>query len=293
MLDYIPLARGLYLEALHVCEDGVVWFSDVMLGGIRRLRGDGGVDLFLPERDMIGSVIQNADGKLLVAGGGNIVWLDPATGASGVAIDSVEGEALPGANEMCADGRGGLIFGTLDLAAIRAGRKPAPAAIVHLAADGTARRMTGALSFCNGVALSADGRTLWHNESFTSSFVYDVAADGTLGEKRLFVEKPDCDGIAVDAEGWLWITGYATNHLLRMAPDGSARQEVALPEGMACTSIRFGGPGLGELYVNTVPVDAAQKLVELRPLEPDASVLYRAKAPVPGRVTAPPALRLG
>lgn len=292
MPDYTPLARGLYLEALHAGEDGTVWFSDVMLGGIRRLRGDGGVEVFLPERDMIGSLIANDDGKLLVAGGDNIMWLNPVSGESGVLIDTVEGEKLPGANEMCPDGKGGLIFGTLDLAAVREGRVPAPASIVHLAVDGTARRIARGLSFCNGVALSEDGKTFWHNESFTSSFVYDVLEGGMLSEKRLFVQKPDCDGIAMDAEGWLWITGYATGYLLRVSPDGAVREEIALPEGMACTSLRFGGPGMGEIYVNCVPLDAAQKLVELKPLVADASMLFRAKAPVPGRRLAAPRFRV-
>lgn len=289
MLDYTPLARGLYLEALHPCEDGTVWFSDVMVGGIRRLSPGGALDVFLPDRPMIGSVIANADGRMLVAGGDNIVWLDPATGKSGVLIDMIEGEKLTGANEMCPDGKGGLMFGTLDLAAVLAGRAPSPASIIHLTRDGVARRIATGLSFSNGVALSADGRIFWHNESFTSSYVYDVLADGMLSEKRLFVEKPDCDGIAMDVEGYLWITGYASDHLLRVSPDGAKVEKVELPAGMACTSLRFGGAGMAEIYVNCVPLDAAQKLVELKPLEPDSSVLFRAKAPVAGRRLEPPA----
>jgi sugar lactone lactonase YvrE len=282
-MEFTPLARGQYLEALHADADGSVWFSDVMEGGIRRLSPDGTQRHWLPERPMVGSLMANHDGRMLVAGPGGIVWLDPVSGASGTLVGEAEGQPLLGANEMCPDGQGGIVFGTLDLPAVLKGEKPSPAALLRLAMDGSVTRLVGGLAFCNGVGVSADGRTLFHNESFVGTFAYDLREDGSLSEKRLLADKADSDGMAMDVEGHLWVTGFASDHLLRLSPDGAQCEKIALPPGMACTSIRFGGTDGRDLYINTVPLDAAQKLVELQPLEPQGSVLFHARSTIAGR----------
>ena len=124
--DFEPLAKGFYLEGLLVDGDDV-WFTDVVVGGVRRLGGD---QVLLADRTMIGGLLLNDDGALLVAGGGGIAWEHPTTGASGVLVDGFDG-----VNEMRADGQGGLLFGTIDLPAILRGDKPGPSSIYRLSAD--------------------------------------------------------------------------------------------------------------------------------------------------------------
>lgn len=273
MSGWEELHRGFYLEGLLI--DGPrLWFTDVVLGGVRELYSG---QVVLPERTMIGGLLLNSDGKLLVAGIGGIEWADPADGSSGVLYSGV-----PGVNEMRSDGMGGMVFGTIDLPAILAGKRPGPSTIQHMAAEGSVRELAGGFTFANGLSLSVDGSQLFFNESFSAVLAFAVGPELTLGPPRTLLEKPDCDGMALDAAGNVWISGFSSSELICLAPDGnSVVERIELP-GPACTNLRFGGPGLGELYVTVVDPAAAQKLAEGAPLTEKSSALYRCTAPIPG-----------
>jgi len=270
--DFEPLVRGFYLEGLLVDDDGI-WYSDVVVGGVRRV-GSGTV--LLGDRTLIGGLLRNADGGLLVAGGGGIAWADPASGASGKLVDG-----FAGTNEMVADRDGGILFGTIDLPAILRGERPGPSSIYRLATDRTRTELHAGLAFANGLAIDGDGRTLFFNESFAASRSFAIGADGALGEPQLLADKPDCDGMALDSEGNVWITGFASDYLLCVRPDGSEVRRLALP-GKAATSVRFGGADMRDLYVNVVDPAAAQSLADGTPIAEQNSVLYRTRSPVPG-----------
>lgn len=273
---YEVIARGFYLEGLLV--DGPdIWYSDVMTGGVQRVGSE--VPL-LEDRRMIGGLLLNRDGSLLAAGEGDIAWANPATGASGVLA-----RGFPGGNEMTAEPDGGILFGTIDLPAILRGEKPGASAICRLTPDRRLIPLHDGLSFANGIALSPDGATLFLNESFSASRAFAMRKDGTLGAPRTLAEKPDCDGMALDAEGNIWITGFASDHLLCVTPEGREIRRLALP-GKAATSLRFGGEDMRDLYVNIVDPAAAQKLATGDPLEEKTSMLCRMRSPVAGAAAA-------
>ena len=266
------LARGIYLEALLVDGEDV-WYSDVSEGGIRKLGSD---RVWLAERTLVGGLLMNADGSLLVSGEGGIVWFHPERGTSGALL-----EGLVGVNEMRADGRGGLYFGTIDHPAIRRGDKPGPSALYHLARDRTLRCLAEGLVFSNGLAPSADGSLLFHNESFVGSYVYPVGADGGLGERRSLFEKPDCDGLALDAGGDVWLSGFSSGELLCLTPTGKEVRRLELP-GAACTNVRFGGSDGRDLYVCLVTREAAEAIKAGERPERRTSELLKGRSPVPG-----------
>jgi len=280
-LDYEIIARGFYLEGLLIDGDDI-WYTDVVVGGVQLAGSD---TVLLGDRLMIGGLLLNQDGSLLVAGERDIAWVNPKTGASGSLADG-----LPGSNEMVADGNG-IVFGTIDLPAILRGEKPGPSSICRLAPDGTLTRLYDGLAFANGLAISADGETLFFNESFSASRAFPRAEDGALGPPRLLADKPDCDGMALDAEGNIWITGFSSNFLLCLRPDGSEVHRLALP-GKAASSIRFGGADLRDLYVNVVDPEAAQRLATGTKLTEKNSILCRMRSPVPGAPVARAAFTL-
>jgi sugar lactone lactonase YvrE len=289
-MPFTALAKGLYLEALAIDEE-LVWFSDVIRGGVQGLRPDGSIGHWLPDRKWIGGVLLNEDGSVLCSGPGGIDWFNPRTGRSGTLLSSIDGAALSGVNEMCPDGKGGIIFGTLDLAAIVKAERPGPVALYRLDAERRVTLLDDGRVFCNGVGVSADGRNLYHNESFVGTFVYDIAPDGTLGNRRMLVEKPDCDGMALDTRGYIWITGFSSEQLLCVRPDGVVDRQLELPGG-ACTNVRFGGVGGSELFVTTVPLTAGLDLAKGKLPTALDSVLYRTQSPVAGRVNSRTRFRL-
>lgn len=274
------IATGLYLEGLAVDGD-TVWYGDVIGGGVHRVERDGSVTDWLAELRWFGSIALNDDGRVLTSGIEGISWLDPRTGDSGLLLSEVDGVPLPGVNELSPDGRGGLYFGTKDAAAIQRGEPPRPSGLFHLAADKSARQLCDGLVFTNGIALDDTGTTLFHNETFVGTFAYPVLSDGSLGERTMLLEKPDCDGLALDREGNLLIVGYESPEILRVTPSGEVIGAIPIP-GDAVTNLRFGDGG--KLYLTTVPAGAGEDLrVGVLPSE-RRSILYRVRSPVAGRV---------
>jgi sugar lactone lactonase YvrE len=289
-MSFTAIARGRYLEALAI-DEHLVWFSDVILGGVQGLKPDGGISHWLPDRRWIGGVLLNEDGALLCSGPGGIAWFHPTSGRTGTLLSSIDGVPLAGVNEMCPDGRGGIIFGTLDLPAIIKGEKPGPVALYRLDVGGKVTLLSDGLVFCNGLGVSADGMALYHNESFVGTFVYDIALDGSLDNRRMILEKQDCDGMALDIRGNLWITGFSSEKLLCVRPDGAIERRLALPGG-ACTNVRFGGADGGEIFVTTVPLTAGLEIAKGNLPSALDSILYRGPSPVAGRIDARPQFRL-
>lgn len=104
--------------------------------------------------------------------------------------------------------------------------------------------------FPNGMALSLDGRELYIIVSNMPGIVKaEIGSDGTLGEAQLVVEMPGTvpDGLALDAEGNLYIACYAPNKVFRFTVSGKLElaaedwQSVVLS---APTNIAFGGEEL-------------------------------------------------
>jgi sugar lactone lactonase YvrE len=282
-MSFTLLADGQYLEGLAV-DDDTVWFTDVIWGGVQGLHADSSRSHWFPERLWIGGVALNEDGAVLCSGPGGIAWFNAATGHSGTLLSDIDGVPLSGVNEMCADSQGNLIFGTLDMESILKGRKTSPVALYRLDVNGSVTMLSDGLRFCNGVSISLDGKHLYHNESFVGTFVYDITEHGSVSSRRMLLAKKDCDGIALDSRGHLWISGFASEELLCVRPDGSVEQRLSLPGG-AATNIRFGGLDQHEIFVTIVPLTAGADLARgVLPTE-RKSGLYRAHSPVPGALT--------
>ncbi len=125
------------------------------------------------------------------------------------------------------------------------------------------QRITG-LDAPNGLAFSPDESVLYVIESRASPhrliWAWDVAADGSLANKRLAVD-PGClgalDGMAVDMKGNLWCglgsTGAKGSDAAELDgvrvfdPQGRALGHVHLPE--RCANVCFGGARMNRLFM--------------------------------------------
>ena len=276
------IARGFYIEGLLV-EGPDIWFTDIGFSGVQKVGSD---TRLLPERTMIGGLQLNEDGALLVSGAGGVEWAHPASGQNGTLIDG-----LDGVNEMYACGRGGLIYGTIDLPAILRGEKPGSSTIEYLSPDGEKARLRDGLTFANGLALSPGQDELYFNESFSATRAFPIVLGGQLGEPRTLSDMPDCDGMALDVDGNMWITGFASRELRCLAADGTEIRRLKLP-GNACTNVRFGGPDMRDLYVAVVDPAAAKALADAMPLQEQTSTLFRTRSPVAGARRKPTRFKL-
>jgi sugar lactone lactonase YvrE len=290
-MDFKPIAAGFcFLEAPRADGRGV-WFSECALGGIRCLRPDGHIDTWLAQRKPIGGLAINADGAILCSGPDGIAWVNPATGAAGMLLDTIDGKPVGGVNDMMPDGQGGLIFGTLDHAAIREGKPSGRSALYRLNVDGRLTQLCEGLKVANGIGISPDGRRLYHSESMAGTYAYDLLPDGSVGEGRLLNEDLDCDGLAVDAEGAVWIACVRSGTVARVMPDGKLNRRVPIPGGHV-TSICFGGSDWRDVYVTTASTGAVEVVLKGGVPASMTGALYHARAEVPGVPVARTRFRL-
>jgi sugar lactone lactonase YvrE len=281
-VDFKPILNGLCLLEAPRADADNVWFSEMALGGIRRLRSDGQVDAWLNDRKMIGGLVINDDGLLLCSGTGGIVWFDPATGTTGTVLDKIDNNPISGVNDMIADGRGGLYFGTVDHVRMFRGEVFfGHSALYHLATDGRVQLLIDGMKFSNGIGLSPDDRYLYINDSSAGTYAYEIMTDGGLAGRRLLSSRPDCDGLAVDGEGGVWIALIGTGTISRILPDGKVDREIPVGVGHV-TSLCFGGPDGRDIFVTTATEDAGAAVVKQIVPERRTACLYHARADVAG-----------
>lgn len=290
---FATIAQGLYLEGLAVDHArDIVWYSDVIAGGIHGVKPDGKrVTSFNENRKWTGGVMMNADGCVFSSGEGGIMWNDPETGASGWLVDRIEGRPVNGINEMVPDGDGGIFFGTIDIERVIAGEATRPCSLYRLTRERELIRVADEIGFTNGLMYDRARGAFYCNDTFNGTLAFTVAGDCTLTDQRRLLEKEDADGMALDAEGNLWITGFRSSFFTRLAPDGIRLADVATPAG-SITQLRFGGPDGRDCYFHSVPSDGGDTLKEGGEITATNSFLYKARSSVPGALVQPARFQL-
>lgn len=172
-------------------------------------------------------------------------------------------------NDGKVDAKGRLWTGTMDTK-----WKEKVGAFYRIDANLSVTKVDGPYLCANGPTFSPDGRTLWHTETYDKEvFTFDVAPNGTLSNKRLFVKfEGDMgapDGMATDAQGGVWIAHYGGGRVSRYTPDGKLDLSITLPASQI-TSMAFGGAKLDHLYISS----AAQFLPDNAPDKAVAGTLF-------------------
>jgi sugar lactone lactonase YvrE len=279
-VNFKAIAQGYcFLEAPRADGD-VVWFSDPVLGGLSRLWPDGRIEKFIPDRKRICGAATNEDGAIIFSGADGIAWLNSATGRSGMLLDNIDGKPLPAVNDIFPDGKGGLYFGTSHIAARQPGEPVQTTELYRLDTDGGVTLLWDGLHVANGIGLSPDGRHLYLNESWLGTFAYEVSAGGTLSKRTSLCAQEDCDGLAVDCQGGIWIACFSSGAIIRVLPDGKLDRREELPVKNV-TSLCFGGADRRDVYVTTGGDEGLDALMGGR-LPPRTASLYRARAEVAG-----------
>lgn len=250
-MQFEKLADGFgAVEAPRVDARGALYFSDIIFGGLYRRAADGGLRRFLPERGNIGGILFNRDGRLVVSGKGGLICFDPDSGAQESLLTHIEGRALDVVNDIHADADGNLYGGVIDYASLAAGQPPTYGLLFRL---DSARRVTVLardVGIANGIGFSPDGARLYHADTARGIRVHELDGRGALRGSRLFAELPGADGLAVDAEGGVWVACYMTAELLRFLPNGDLERRLPFAAKSVLSAV-FGGAGLRDLYVTT------------------------------------------
>jgi gluconolactonase len=127
--------------------------------------------------------------------------------------------------------------------------------VYRLRPNGKIEYFAGPFAFANGLSLSADERHLYVVESLKDDVIdVEIEADGRAGRSRVYAKglARVPDGAALDVQGNLYVTCYATDNIYRVSPDGAVRLFAFDPQGTMIarpTNIAFGGSGFDEMFV--------------------------------------------
>jgi gluconolactonase len=170
-----------------------------------------------------------------------------------ILADRFEGEKFNSPNDVIVGPDGAFYFTdpTLDLP--KGEKQEIPfQGVYRLDQSGKVTLLTKELSQPNGLAFSPDGKKFYVDDSEQRNIrVYDVAANGSLTNGRIFGEEPGeknegvPDGIKVDRKGNLFVTG--PKGIWVWSPYGTHLGTIAMPEQPA--NLTWGGKGLSTLYI--------------------------------------------
>ena len=271
-LEVLASGFGL-LEGPRVDEQNRLYFSDVQNGGVHRRSSDGSIETLIPKRKGVGGIALNHGGGVVCSGRSLICWNEQSR-ASRDLFTEYEGRALKGLNDLQPDDHGSVYVGSLEFDAL-SDNKPIPGNLFRVDPDGKVTRLWEGIQVTNGMGFSPDRKHLYHADSTTQAvWVYDVQADRTVKDRRQFAKVPEGwpDGLAVDAEGGLFVAVVNSGEVVRFKPNGTLDWRMKVPAKMV-TSLTFGGKDQQDLYIVTADNtdDKAKK-----------GTIFRTRSDIPG-----------
>lgn len=231
--------------------DGFWWFVDIrdnklfrmVLGQppelVRETQGGNGTTF-----DLQGRLI-NCEGE-----GKRLTRTEP-DGSVTTLVDRFEGKRFNRPNDVICHSSGALFF-TDPSYRIPVRDRELDAAVYRVDPDGSVH-CVAMVEYPNGLALSADERTLYVANTRWTQYIHAIELDaaGNMVRRRLFADMSAegtngvPDGMKLDAAGRVFCTG--TGGVWVFAPDGRQIGIIETPE--VCANIAFGGPDLRTLLL--------------------------------------------
>jgi sugar lactone lactonase YvrE len=159
-------------------------------------------------------------------------------------------------NDMVVDGSGRAYVGNFGFD-LMAGAPIRRTGIIRVDPDGSAALAADDLAFPNGTVITDDGGTLVVAETLGGRLTaFDIGADGELSDRRVWARLSEVadtddlgeliagggvapDGMALDAEGAVWVADALGGRVLRVREGGEVVEEIA--PGIGVFACALGG----------------------------------------------------
>lgn len=237
-----------------VAVGDIVYYTE--MGADRVMRWDGASvsEIWSRKGCLPTSVARGPDDTLVVLchSEGALVRITTA-GQTLAVIDRDEfGRKFVNPNASINDGHGGIY---LSASGPFSPAVPPQGAVLRLGADGRLSRVAEGIRYSNGVALSADGGTLFVSEHLNRRILaYRVNPDGSLSDRRIYLALDDVvgadparswevgpDGLATDADGNLYIAEYGGGRVIIVDKDRTLVATIETPERYTTAPILIDG----------------------------------------------------
>ena len=276
------------LEAGAILGEGPAWHQDrlywvdILARQVHCFHPDSGLDDVIQLDEPVGCLAPGRDGGLVVALKASIGTLSlPA--AKWTLLASLADEPSNNRfNDGKCDPAGRFLTGTMDM-----DEKAPSGSLYSFRADGSFTRLLSGIRISNGLAWSADYRTLYYIDTPTRlvmAYPYDLDT-GKLGAGKPIISVPPAlgwpDGMTSDREGNLWIALWGGSAVSQWTAGGKLVQTLPVP-ARHVTSCVFGGESLNELYVTSARAGLDPQELEEYPL---SGSLFRVETQTEGLPT--------
>jgi sugar lactone lactonase YvrE len=237
-MDVLVSGRGL-LESPR-WHDGRLWCSDWTAGEILAVDGTGAVEVVVQHPSLPLCFDFLSDGRLVLVSNRDRALLTLQADGSLARYADLSGLSSFGCNDIVVDGRGNAYVNSpnFDFVSGPPDAKVQPGFVAMVGADGVARVVADDIAFPNGMAVTADNRTLVVADSYRHELVgFDIADDGRLASRRVWAHlgEDTPDGICLDATGAAWYADVPHQRCVRVAEGGAVLATVPLDRGaFAC-----------------------------------------------------------
>ena len=255
------LADGIYFGEGPRWHDGRLWFSDFYAHAVKSVSLAGDLRTEFTIDDQPSGLGWMPDGSMLIVSMTKRQLLRrTADGVVSVHAD-LSGLATFHCNDMVVDSQGRAYVGnfgfnldheleTRGTESVLADHVTAKLALV--AADGKVSVAATDMHFPNGSVITPDGRTLIIGETLAGVLTaFDIAPDGSLSNRRVWAPTAPAipDGIALDADGAIWIANPVAPQCLRIAQGGKVLEII--DTGDPCYACMLGGDDGKTLFMLT------------------------------------------
>lgn len=216
--------------------------------------------------EKIGTVVPMENGDVLVALQSGIHQMNTTTGELRFMTNPLPDPEIRFNDGKC-DPSGRFWVGSMHLKQITG-----KAALYRMDTDDVIHQMLDNVTISNGIAWSADKKTMYYVDTPTKkvdAFDYDDAT-GHISNRRTVIQVPDGsgspDGMTIDEEGMLWTALWGDFSVARWNPATGELLEkvtVPVPQVSACA---FGGKDLSTLYITTARENMSKEDLEKYPL---------------------------
>jgi sugar lactone lactonase YvrE len=246
------LCSGFGLVESPRWHDGRLWFSDWTGGRIVAVDEAGATEVIVEHRSLPMCFDFLPDGRMVLVSNQENALLTLEDDGTLTAYADLAPLSSYGCNDIVVDGRGFAFVnsGNFDFASGPPEGDVQPGLVGVVAPGGSVRVAADDLAFPNGMAVSADGRTLVVADSYRHHLVgFTVADDGSLSDRRIWADLGDHapDGICLDGDGAAWYADVPHQLCARVAEGGRVLDRIDLDRGgFACM---LGGDDSPALYV--------------------------------------------
>lgn len=246
-------------------EEQALYWVDIYAPSLNRFDPATGENRSWTMPDTIGSFGLRTSGGAVVALRDGFYLFDFNTGATtflAAPARSVSGTRFND-GKVAPDGR--FFAGTMDEEHL----STPIASLYRLDPDGSVHSVVDQLIVSNGLAWSADGRTMFHSDSKRQVIWAYEYLDGKVGQRRVVARPTEeigrPDGAAADVEGFYWSSGISAGVLNRWSPDGRLDRSIPLPCSNP-TAPCFGGPDMKTIYITSLRHDVPPEVLAAKPL---------------------------